>query len=451
MRAEDRIPPHDLEAERSVLGSMMLSPEAVADGLSRLRSTHFYRPSHGIVFSAIFALFERKEPVDMVTVSAELKRMDKLDVIGGKSYLADVADSVPVAAHIEHYAKIVMEKAMLRQLIDAGTDIVHEAFSDQKEADRVLEDSHQRIMKLLNEQVQDEFVMLKDILGPVIDNIESVYDNDDKILGISTGYPDLDKMTSGFQPSDLIILAARPAMGKTTLAMNFAVNAALQKKVPIAFFSLEMPKEQLALRLLSMESKINMARLRTASIGDQEWKALTQALGRLSETQIFIDDSPSLTPIELRAKCRRLMRDYPVGLVVVDYLQLMRSGQKRSESRFQEVSEIVRQTKACARELQLPIMALSQLSRDIEKRGDTLPKLSDLRESGEIEQTADLVMFIHREYYDGAPDKVSPTKLIIAKQRNGPTGDIELVFRKDVLRFEMSTNRPPVKAVPAGM
>ena len=293
-------------------------------------------------------------------------------------------------------------------------------------------------MDISKERVQEDFVKLKDILMPVMDSIEKVYDTDNKILGIPTGFKDLDALTSGLQPSDLIILAARPAMGKTTLAMNIALNAATMHKVPVAVFSLEMPKEQLAFRLLATESRIDSSRLKTANLLDHEYKDLTRALGKLSETPIFVDDTPAISPLELRAKTRRLQMECDLGLIVIDYLQLMRLGKKRIESRFQEVSEIVRDIKAFARECRVPIIALSQLSRDVEKRQDG-PKLSDLRESGEIEQTADLVLFIHREdYYATNTDKASHAKLLIAKHRNGPTGAVDLVFRKDISRFYSS-------------
>jgi len=283
------------------------------------------------------------------------------------------------------------------------------------------------------------------VVNNVWDNISESYGKEDQILGVPTGFKDFDLLCSGFQPSDLIILAARPAMGKTTLAMNFALNAGLQSDTGVAVFSLEMPKEQLALRMLSSEAKVDMSRLRTANIAEQEYRGLAKALGRLDNAPIFIDDTPGISPMQLRAKCRRLMMEHDIKMVIIDYLQLMRIGRKRIESRFQEVSEIVREIKAIAKELNINIIALSQLSRDVEKRGtDALPKLSDLRESGEIEQTADMVLFIHRDdYYDSSNTKTGLANLIIAKQRNGPTGKVELVFRKDVSRFELSTKGAP--------
>ena len=435
---EERIPPQDLEAEQSVLGAMMLSKDIIILIAGKLKPDYFYRNAHSEIFQAIIALYQKNEPVDLVTVSAELKKRDMLEATGGRVYLAEVLDSVPSAANADHYANIVLEKALLRKLIDAGSEIVKDALEDNLEVDEMIESAQKTIMDISKERVQEDFVKLKDILMPVMDSIEKVYDTDNKILGIPTGFKDLDALTSGLQPSDLIILAARPAMGKTTLAMNIALNAATMHKVPVAVFSLEMPKEQLAFRLLATESRIDSSRLKTANLLDHEYKDLTRALGKLSETPIFVDDTPAISPLELRAKTRRLQMECDLGLIVIDYLQLMRLGKKRIESRFQEVSEIVRDIKAFARECRVPIIALSQLSRDVEKRQDG-PKLSDLRESGEIEQTADLVLFIHREdYYATNTDKASHAKLLISKHRNGPTGAVDLVFRKDISRFYSS-------------
>ena len=432
---EERVPPQDLEAEQSVLGAMMLSKEAFALVIGKLKAVYFYKEAHAHIFEAMQTLSQKGEPIDLITLADELKKKDVLEMAGGRTYLAEVLNSVPTAANCETYADIISEKAILRQLIEAGTEIVQSAFRGSDEVDELLGEAQKTILSVSRERIRDDFVILKDILMPVMDNIEKVYENENKILGVSTGFGDLDQMTSGFQKSDLIILAARPAMGKTTLALNMALQAAHQGHA-VAVFSSEMPKEQIALRLLSSESKIDSARIRTANMQDHEYRDLSRALGKLSEVPLYVDDTPSISPLELRAKSRRLQMEVELKLIVVDYLQLMRLGRKRIESRFQEVSEIVRELKAFARELNVPIMALSQLSRDVEKRQDSLPKLSDLRESGEIEQTADLVMFIHREdYYDPAAASTSQTKLMIAKQRNGPTGSIDMVFKKDISRF----------------
>lgn len=437
---QERIPPQDLDAEQSVLGAMMISKEAIALGMGKVKPDYFYREAHTHIFNAIFSLYRSNEPVDLVTVSSELKKMDKLEESGGRKYLAELADYVPTAKNIEKYATIVMEKALLRRLIDAGSSIIGESFDAGSEVGEVLEGAQKTILDIGREQVKDDFVKLDSVLKDVFENIQNVYDNEDKILGVSSGYPDLDAMTSGFQKSDLIILAARPAMGKTTLALNFATNAAIKKKVPVAVFSLEMPKEQLALRLLSSESKLDSKRLRTANLHEHEYKSLMLALGTLSEAPIYIDDSPGISPMELRAKTRRLQAEADVQLILIDYLQLMTSGKRKSEGRFQEISEIVREVKGFAKESGVCIMALSQLSRDVEKRQDKVPQLSDLRESGEIEQTADIVMFIHRDDYyerseDSSVNQISNTELVIAKQRNGPTGTVKLAFRKDISRF----------------
>lgn len=439
---DEKIPPSDLEAEQSVLGSMMISKEAISVSGHKVKSLHFYKDGHAKIFDVIVGLYKRSEPADLVTVSSELKKLDQLDLIGGRRYLMEIIDTVPTAANVEKYINIVIEKSMLRQLIDIGSHIVSWGFEPAQDVDQALEQSQRAIMDMTKDRVSDEFVKLDTVLKTVFDDIQNVYDNDDKIIGTSTGYPDLDALTSGFQPSDLLILAARPAMGKTTLAMNFATNLAVKQNEAVAIFSLEMPKEQLAMRLLSSESKLDSKRLRTANLLEHEYKDLVQALGMLSEAPLYIDDTPSISPLDLRAKTRRLQLEADIKLIVIDYLQLMKSGRKRPEGRFQEVSEIVREIKAFAKESGIPIIALSQLSRDVEKRtgDDRRPRLSDLRESGEIEQTADLVLFIHRDdYYQQVADNdnlgLSPTELVIAKHRNGPTGIVNLMFRKDNSQF----------------
>ncbi len=441
---QERIPPQNLEAEQSVLGSMMLSKDAIAVVSGRLQPEYFYKDAHMHLYNAIIQLMKKGDPVDLVTVTSELKKMDLLEQAGGKAYIVDVLNSVPTATNVDYYANIVQEKALLRRLIDIGGNILENSFQDQDDVDQILGNAQRDILEISKENIQNDFVKLEHIVSTVWDDINDTYDNEDGILGVSTGYSDLDDMTSGFQPGDLVILAARPSMGKTALALNFALNASILKEDLVAIFSCEMPKEQLALRMLAAEAKVDLGRLRTANIHENEYRGLSQALGRLSEAPMYIDDTPSITPLMMRAKCRRLQMEGELRLIIVDYLQLMRSGKKRVESRYQEVSDIVREVKALGKELKIPIIALSQLSRDVEKRGGDLPKLSDLRESGEIEQTADLVLFIHRDdYYDQEKtEKYSPTKIVIAKQRNGPTGDINLVFRRDVGRFESATMVP---------
>ncbi|MFA5878649.1 MAG: replicative DNA helicase [Candidatus Margulisiibacteriota bacterium] len=436
---EEKIPPQDLDAEQSVLGSLMISQDAVALVIPKIKPEYFYKSAHAAIYNAIVSLFQKNEPIDLVTLSNELKKSNELDVIGGRSYLAEILNTVPTAANIEHYMNIVIEKSILRSLIDAGTKIVNQAFDDSETAEGVMESAQQLIFDLTKEKSSDNFIHLKDILMSVIDDIHQVYDKENKIIGATSGFKDLDTLISGFQPANLLILAARPAMGKTALALNFALNAAILDNAAVAVFSLEMPKEQIALRLLSSESKIDSARIKTANMLDHEYKNLTQALGRLSEAPIYIEDTPELTPLDLKAKTRRLLSQVDLKLIIIDYLQLMKSGKRKVENRFQEVSEIVREIKAFSREFNIPVIALSQLSREVDKRTDTVPRLSDLRETGEIEQTADVVMFIHRpDYYDHSTETISLTSLYIEKHRHGPTGKVDLMFKKDISRFYSS-------------
>jgi len=413
--------------------------------LGQIQPDDFYVSRHSELYKAILSLYQKNEAIDVVTIVDELNKLNTLEKAGGKEYTVDILNAVPTAANVHYYVDIVKEKSILRKMIASGTSIVSKAFEDSEETDELLNGAIKDFMEISKSSTENDFSKLGDVVNNVWDNISESYGKEDQILGVPTGFKDFDLLCSGFQPSDLIILAARPAMGKTTLAMNFALNAGLQSDTGVAVFSLEMPKEQLALRMLSSEAKVDMSRLRTANIAEQEYRGLAKALGRLDNAPIFIDDTPGISPMQLRAKCRRLMMEHDIKMVIIDYLQLMRIGRKRIESRFQEVSEIVREIKAIAKELNINIIALSQLSRDVEKRGtDALPKLSDLRESGEIEQTADMVLFIHRDdYYDSSNTKTGLANLIIAKQRNGPTGKVELVFRKDVSRFELSTKGAP--------
>lgn len=443
---EERIPPQDIDAEMSVLGAMMLSKDATHAVLGRLRPEYFYKDAHMHIYTAMQSLVNQGEPVDSLSVAAELKKLNFLGSSGGKGYLAEVVNSVPTAANVVHYSDIVLEKAVLRKLIDVGGEMVSHAFDDSLDMDDILNNAQREINEVSKETISNDLVRLGSVVTVAWDNINEAFENEDHILGVPTGFSDLDELTSGFQKSDLLILAARPAMGKTALAINFAMKAAIDHQKAVAIFSCEMPKEQIALRMLSAEARVPMSRLKTAKIADDEYRGLSNALGKLSECPIYIDDTPSISPMAMRAKCRRLQAEADLSMVIIDYLQLMRIGKKRVESRFQEVSEIVRELKSIAKELNVPVMALSQLSRDVEKRGGDIPKLSDLRESGEIEQTADLVMFIHRDdYYDQDNNEpVSPTSIVIAKHRNGPTGKVDLVFRKDVSRFENAIRHQPV-------
>jgi replicative DNA helicase len=439
--ADERIPPQDLIAEQSVIGSMLLEKNAVSRIVSLLHADSFYRDAHRYIFEAILELFDRGEPIDLVTVTDSLRKAGKLEQVGGSVYVADLLNSVPTAANVEHYAKIVEEKSVLRRLIEAGTKIVGEAFNEPEDVDQVLDQAEKSIFDIALNRASQGFHKIDSVIKNVLDKIDSLYDKKEAITGCPTGYPDLDKMTAGFQNADLIIIAARPSVGKTAFALNIAQNAAIKYKIPVAIFSLEMSKEQLAQRMLCSEAEVNAQQLKTASLSDTGWKKLTRALGRLSEAPIFIDDTPSMTSTEIRAKARRLKIERGLGMIVIDYMQLMR-GRAKIENRVQEISEIARSLKTLARELDVPVVALSQLSRAVEQRNDRIPRLSDLRESGEIEQTADVVAFIHREdYYNPQSDRGNIAEIIIAKQRNGPVGNIELVFRKEIAKFASKESR----------
>lgn len=432
---EEKIPPQDLVAEQSVIGSMLMDKNAIVRVVEILAPDSFYRDAHRYIFETILELFDKGEPVDLVTVTDALRKSSKIDLVGGSVYVADLLNSVPTSANVEYYAKIVEEKAVLRRLIDAGTNIVAGAFEETEDVDQILDNAEKAVFDIALKRVREGFHKIDSVIKKVLDRIDSLYDKNEALTGCPTGFPDLDKLTAGFQNSDLIIIAARPSVGKTAFALNIASNVAVRNKIPVAIFSLEMSKEQLAQRMLCSEAEVNAQRLKTASLSDTGWKKLTRALGKLSEAPIFIDDSATLTSTEIRAKARRLKIERGLGLVIVDYMQLMR-GRMRVENRVQEISEIARSLKTLSRELDVPVIALSQLSRAVEQRNDRIPRLSDLRESGEIEQTADVVLFIHRDdYYNPQSDRGNLAEIIIAKQRNGPVGTIELVFRKEIAKF----------------
>lgn len=435
MKDSERIPPQNLAAEQAVIGSLMIDKAAIVKAIEILRPDSFYRDAHRFIFESILELFDKGEPVDMVTVTEVLRKSGRLDAVGGAVYITDLLNSVPTAANIEYHANIVEEKAVLRRLIDAGTNMVQEAFEQPHDVDGVLDRAEKKVFDIALKRVREGFHKIDDILKKVLDKIDKLYGKKEPITGISSGYPDLDNLTAGFQNSDLIILAARPAVGKTALALNIAQNVAIRHNIPVAIFSLEMSKDQLAQRMLCSEAEIDAQRLKTASLPDAGWKKLTRALSRLSEAPLYIDDTAAVTSMEIRAKARRLKIEKGLGMVIIDYLQLM-SGKKAVDNRVQEISEIARSLKTLARELDIPVIAISQLSRAVEQRTDRIPRLSDLRESGEIEQTADVVIFIHRDdYYNPASEKGNIAEVIIAKQRNGPVGTVELVFRKDIARF----------------
>ncbi len=441
-----RLPPQNLEAEQCVLGSILLRPGTLAKTLEIISPSDFYKEAHQVIYNGLTSLFERNEPQDLITIVNCLQDANKLDSIGGPAYLASLTDIVPVAANINHYARIVRDKSILRQLIATTTDIASRCYEEQNEIENLLDEVEQTVFEISRSKSEQGFEPLNKVITETFERVTLLAERKEMITGVPSGFVDLDKMTAGLQPSDLIILAGRPSMGKTALAMNIVQNTALLHKVPVAVFSLEMSKSQLGLRMLCSVSRVDSQDLRTGFIKDYDWPKLTRAAGELSEATIFIDDTPSITVLEMRAKTRRLKTEYDIGLVVVDYLQLMRG---RGDSREQEISEISRSLKAMAKELNIPVMALSQLNRSLENRPNKRPQLSDLRESGAIEQDADVILFIYRdEIYNKAEDnpKRGIAEVIIGKQRNGPTGTIELAFLDRYTTFESLTRQTVSKS-----
>ncbi|WP_048601608.1 replicative DNA helicase [Rubeoparvulum massiliense] len=431
----DRTPPHSIEAEQAVLGSVLIEKEALIQAMEILAPDRFYRTAHQRIYEGMLSLYEKDEPVDVVTLTAELKQRNWLDEVGGVTYLAELANAVPTAANVEYYARIVEEKALLRNLIRTATKIASEGYAQQREVDDIIDHAERSILELSDLGTRNGFISIKDALLETIDRIETLNSNQGELTGIPTGYTDLDRMTAGFQKSDLIIIAARPSVGKTAFALNIAQNVAARANETVAIFSLEMAASQLVQRMLCAEGNINAQRMRTGQFEDEDWRKLNMAVSILSESPIYIDDSPNITVNEIRSKCRRLKQEKGLGLILIDYLQLI-SGTGRTDNRQQEISEISRTLKGIARELNCPVIALSQLSRAVESRQDKRPMLSDIRESGSIEQDADIVGFLYRDdYYN--PDTENPNiiEIIIAKQRNGPTGKVELVFLKEYNKF----------------
>ncbi|NLG83434.1 MAG: replicative DNA helicase [Firmicutes bacterium] len=432
----ERIPPQNIEAERSTLGSMLLEREAVFKAQEILRAEDFYREAHRIIWNTITALVDRGEPVDLVTVTEYLRSRGQLEQIGGTGYLTGLVNSVPTAANVEYYARIVEEKSILRSVITAATEIAAAGYDETRDALSVLDEAEQRIFAIAQRRKNQGVTPLRSVLIPAFERIEKMHESKGGITGVPTGFPDFDRLTAGLQPSDLIILAARPSIGKTTFALNIAQRASIDYRIPVVVFSLEMSKEQLALKLLCAEAGVDMQRLRSGRLSEDDWPRLSRALGVLSEANMFIDDTPNLTAMEVRAKARRIKAEHGLGLIVIDYLQLMQ-GRGRVENRQQEVSEISRSLKALARELSVPVLALSQLSRAVEQRTSKVPTLADLRESGSLEQDADIVAFLYREdYYNPETEMPNVTELIIAKHRNGPLGRVRFYFRKECSTFE---------------
>lgn len=442
--------PHNLEAERSVLGAILLDNEAFHTAIEILSSADFFLDSHRRIFSRMTALAEENRAIDLVTLNEELERAGELEAAGGSAYLGSLVDGVPRVSNVGHYARIVKEKALLRNLIHTSNNIILQAFEAEEAAEEVLDRAEHSIFALAEERVKAGLLPLRDIAKATIPRLDELFERRHHITGLATGFTDFDNLTSGLQPADLVVLAARPSVGKTALALNIAQYAAMELHKPVAIFSLEMAREALLFRLLCAEARVDSHKFRSGFLSREEMGKMTTALARLAEAPLFIDDSPVLTVLEMRAKCRRLQAEPAgagLGLVVVDYMQLM-SGRERFENRTQEISSISRGLKALAKELRVPLIAVSQLSRAPEQRGgDHRPQLSDLRESGSIEQDADLVAFIFRPEMYRDPDTISEeergrAELIIAKQRNGPTGKVHLAFLREFTRFENLLRQP---------
>lgn len=431
-----KIPPQNLDAEKSLLGSILIDEETLADISEHVTAKDFYEKSHSIIYQAIMRLYERHKPVDLLTLTDELKRKKELDLVGGSAYLTELTNYVPTSAHAEAYAELVAQKAVRRRLIKASTEISELGYNEETTTEELLGKAEAEIFSVSDQSLKQDLVSIENILNESFDRIEELHRNKGALRGVRTGYRELDNMTAGFQKSDLIILAARPAMGKTTLVTNLAYNVATASKLPVLFFSLEMSKEQLADRMLSDVSGVEAWNIRTGNLSDEDFGKLSEAMGELAEAPIYFDDTPGLSILEMRTKARRAMHDHPLGLIIVDYLQLMQASGQSYGNRVQEVSEISRGLKLIARELNVPVIACSQLSRSVEARSPQIPQLADLRESGSIEQDADIVMFIYREaYYNPETERENITDLIIAKHRNGPVGKIELYFHPKLLRF----------------
>src|SRR5215472_14848497 len=436
----ERTLPHNLEAERSVLGAILLHNEAFNLAAEVIDSGDFFRDAHRRIFDRMVKLSERSDAIDLVTLKDELNKAGELDEVGGPAYIAALVDGVPRSMNVEHYARIIKEKATLRSLIYSANKILANAYEAEDNADVILDEAEHAIFAIADEKVRDGFVSLRDLAQASLDTIEKLHARKELITGVPTGFTDLDEMTSGLQPSDLVIVAARPSMGKTSLVLNLAQHVGTKTDMTVGLFSLEMSKEQLFLRMLTAEARIDAHRLRGGFLGDRDWGRLSQAIGTLSEAKIFIDDTPSIGVLEMRAKCRRLSAEHGLHLVIVDYIQLMQ-GRGRFENRTLELASISRSLKGLAKELRVPIVVLSQLSRAPESRSDHRPQLSDLRESGALEQDADVVAFIYRD--DVYPDTSQPPSdaqgvagIILGKHRNGPTGTVKHAFIREYTRFE---------------
>lgn len=431
-----KVPPNDIEAEQAIIGSMLTDKDAVISAIEVLKPQDFYREDNKTIYEAILNLYSRSEPVDIITVRAELESMGKLDNVGGLEYLAELPEKVPTTANASKYIKIVEEKSTLRNLIKTANEIIELGYNPTEDVDDIMEGAEKKIFNIMQDKEQKSYSPLKDVLVESFTKLEELYNRKQHITGVPSGFTDLDYRTAGFHGSELILIAARPAMGKTAFALNIASNAALRANVPVAVFSLEMSKEQLVNRILSSESMVDSNKIRTGKLEEDDWSKLAERIGPLSEGEMYIDDTPGISITEIRAKCRKLKIEKNIGLVVIDYLQLIQGTGKRNGSREQEISEISRSLKILAKELDVPVIALSQLSRAAEQRPDHRPMLSDLRESGAIEQDADIVMFLYRDdYYNQDSEKKNIAEVIIAKHRGGSTGTVELLWLGNYTKF----------------
>ncbi|HMI09623.1 MAG TPA: replicative DNA helicase [Candidatus Saccharimonadales bacterium] len=431
-----KIPPQNLDAEKSLLGAVLIDEETLADISEHVTPKDFYDKRHATIFGGMMSLYEHHKPVDLLTLTDQLKKKDELETIGGSAYLTELTNYVPTAAHAAAYAEMVALKAVRRRLIKASAEITELGYDEDTNVQELLEKAEAELFSVSDQSLKQDLVSIESILTESFDRMEELHRNKGALRGVRTGYRDLDNMTAGLQRSDLIILAARPAMGKTTLVTNLAYNVATVAKQPVLFFSLEMSKEQLVDRMLADASGVDAWNIRTGNLSDEDFSKISEAMGEMAEAPIYIDDTPGLSVLEMRTKARRAAHEAPLGLIIVDYLQLMSASGRSDGNRVQEVSEISRGLKLIARELNVPVIALSQLSRSVESRSPQIPQLADLRESGSIEQDADIVMFIYREaYYNPETERENITDLIIAKHRNGPVGKVELYFHPERLRF----------------
>ena len=430
-----KIPPHDIDAEQAVLGSMLTDKDAVNAAIETLKEDAFYREDNRAIYQAIVNLYSKSEPIDIITLKDELESMDKFEQVGGFEYLASLPDKVPTTANVQKYIKIVEEKSILRNLIKTANEIIELGYYPAEDVEDIMDGAEKKIFDIMQSKNQKGYTPIKDVLVESFTKLEELYNRKQHITGVPTGFSELDYKTAGLHGSELILVAARPAMGKTAFALNLATNAALRGNAPVAIFSLEMSKDQLVNRILCSEAMVDSNKVRTGKLGEDDWVKLAGAIGPLSEAEMYIDDTPGISVMEIRTKCRKLKMEKNIGLVVIDYLQLVQ-GNKRTASREQEISEISRSLKILAKEINVPVIALSQLSRAVEQRPDHRPMLSDLRESGAIEQDADIVMFLYRDdYYNKESEKKDIAEVIIAKQRGGQTGTVELLWMGQYTKF----------------